>query len=134
MLVESELARIIITESSSSQIVVLKEKAGERAFPIVIGLFEAVSIDRELKELRPERPLTHDLLKSVIEDMGGVLERIVINDLTDNTFFAYLQVAIDGRTVQVDSRPSDALCLAVRTGAPIFVEDSVFGLAAPPGM
>jgi len=131
MLVESELARIIITEASQQQIVVLRELEGKRSFPIVIGIYEALSIDRELKGLRPERPLTHDLLVSVISEMGGTLERIVVNDLRDNTFFAYLEVKVDGRTVQIDSRPSDALCVAVRTGARVFVEDTVFELGSP---
>jgi len=131
MLVESELARIIITEASQQQIVVLRELEGKRSFPIVIGIYEALSIDRELKGLRPERPLTHDLLVSVISEMGGMLERIVVNDLRDNTFFAYLEVKVDGRTVQIDSRPSDALCVAVRTGARVFVEDTVFELGSP---
>jgi len=131
MLVESELVRIIITEASQQQIVVLRELDGKRSFPIVIGIYEALSIDRELKGLRPERPLTHDLLVSVISEMGGTLERIVVNDLRDNTFFAYLEVKVDGRTVQIDSRPSDALCVAVRTGARVFVEDTVFELGSP---
>jgi len=130
MLVESELARLILTDMSSQQIVVLKEKEGPRAFPIVIGFFEAMAIDRQLKGLQVERPLTHDLLKSTIEEMGGRLSRIVVNDLRDNTFFAYLEVALDGQTVRIDSRPSDALALAVRTNAAIYIDDKVFGLAA----
>ena len=132
MLVEAELARIIITETSGQQIIVLKEVNGSRSFPIVIGIFEAMSIDRHLKGVHLERPLTHDLLVSVIEEMGGVLESIAVCDLRDNTFFAYLDVQMNGRRVQIDSRPSDALALAVRSGARIFVEDKVFGLAAPP--
>ena len=132
MLVEAELARIIITETSGSQIVVLRELGGERSFPIVIGIFEAMAIDRHLKGIRIERPLTHDLALSIIREMGGTLESIAVNDLRDNTFYAYLEVSVDGRTVRIDSRPSDALALAVRSGARIFVEERVFDLAAPP--
>ena len=133
MLVECELARIMITETSGQQIVVLREIDGGRNFPIVIGIFEALSIDREVKGVRPERPMTHDLLKSVIEEMGGTLERIVVSDLRGNTFYAYLEVALNGGKLEIDSRPSDALCLAVRCGAKVFVEDKVFDLAVPPG-
>ena len=129
-MVEMELTRILIAETRDGQIIVLKEKNGERAFPIVIGYFEAAAIDRHVKEIPMPRPLTHDLLSSVIRAFGGTLERVVINDLRDNTFFAYLEVALDGQTVRIDSRPSDALALAVRTNAAIYIDDKVFGLAA----
>jgi hypothetical protein len=120
-----ELARIVISETSDQQVIVLREKDGERSFPIIIGIFEAVSIDRHLKGIEIPRPLTHDLVRNVIREMGGELERIVVNDLHDNTFYARLHVQRDGEDIEVDSRPSDAIALAVRTGCPVFVEDSV---------
>ncbi len=125
MEVRMELARVVISETSDQQVIVLREKDGERSFPIIIGIFEAVSIDRHLKGIEIPRPLTHDLVRNVIREMGGELERIVVNDLHDNTFYARLHVRRDGEDIEVDSRPSDAIALAVRTGCPVFVEDSV---------
>ena len=124
-MVEMSLSRILITETRDSQIIVLKEKAGNRSFPIVIGLFEAAAIDRHVKNIRTPRPLTHDLLLSVIQSMAGVLERVVITELKDNTFYAKLVIQRDGDTVEVDSRPSDAIALAVQKQTPIFVEEAV---------
>ena len=124
-MVEMELTRILIAETRDGQIIVLKEKNGERAFPIVIGYFEAAAIDRHVKEVPMPRPLTHDLLSNVIKAFGGKLERVVVNDLRDNTFYGRLIIKRDGETIDVDSRPSDAIALAVQNGAPIFVEEHV---------
>jgi uncharacterized protein len=124
-MVEMELTRILIAETRDGQIIVLKEKNGTRAFPIVIGYFEAAAIDRHVKEQPMARPLTHDLLTSVIKAFGGTLERVVINDLRDNTFYGRLIIKRDGETLDVDSRPSDAIALAVQNSAPIFVEEHV---------
>jgi len=123
--VECELARIIISETTPNQIIVLREKAGARNFPIVIGLIEAMAIDREIKEERLPRPLTHDLLSNVIRGMGGKLERIVVNDLRDGTFFARLKIRSGSELHDIDARPSDAIALAVRCAAPLFVEEKV---------
>ena len=125
MEVRVELARVIISETTDQQVIVLREKGGERSFPIIIGIFEAVSIDRKLKEIEVPRPLTHDLLMDTIREMGGELKRIVVNDLKDNTFFARLHVERDGEDIEVDARPSDAIALAVRAGCPIYAEESV---------
>ena len=133
-LVEVELARIVISETSDQQVILLRERAEpHRSFPIIIGIFEAVAIDRKLKATRTPRPLTHDLLDRVIRELGGALERIVVSDLRENTFFARLEIAAGGRTVSVDSRPSDAIALAVRAEVPIFVAEKVFAQAASPG-
>ena len=128
MIVEVELARVVISETSDAQIVVLREKDGERAFPIVIGIFEAAAIDRKLNDRPLLRPMTHDLLENVIRHLGAKLERVIVNDLHDNTFFARLHLTreADGDVVDVDSRPSDAIALAVRMDVPIFVEEQVF--------
>lgn len=125
MEVQVELARVIISETTDQQVIVLREKAGERSFPIIIGIFEAVSIDRKLKDIQVPRPLTHDLLAGVIREMGGRLTRIVVNDLRDNTFFAQLHVERDGKDIEIDARPSDAIALAVRVGCPVFAEEKV---------
>jgi len=124
-MVEMELARILITDTSEGQIIVLREKNGSRSFPIVIGYFEAAAIDRHVKEIQTPRPLTHDLLRSVIATMGGTLERIVVNNLANETFYAELIISRNGGALTVDSRPSDAIALAVLEGKPIFVEESV---------
>ena len=124
-MVEMELTRILIAETRDAQIIVLKEKNGTRAFPIVVGYFEAAAIDRHVKEIPMPRPLTHDLLSAVIKAFGGKLERVVVNDLRENTFFGRLIIRRNGDILDVDSRPSDAIALAVQNGAPIFVEEHV---------
>ena len=125
MSVQMELSKIIISEMQDSQIIVLKEVDGERRFPIVIGNHEAVAIDRRLKGVPHPRPLTHDLLANVIENLGGEISSIEINDLENHTFFARIHIRRDGQTVQVDSRPSDAIALGIATSVPIYVAEHV---------
>ncbi|MHC5061093.1 MAG: bifunctional nuclease family protein [Planctomycetota bacterium] len=124
---EVELSKIIINESVDQQIIVLKEIEGDRSFPIVIGMTEILAIDRRLKNIELPRPMTHDLLGDVIEQMGGDVEKVVISDLDNGTFYARLHIDMDGETVEIDSRPSDAIALGVGVGAPIFVDEQVFG-------
>jgi len=126
MEVEVELSKIIINEAVDQQIIVLKELDGERSFPIVIGMTEILAIDRRLKNIQLPRPMTHDLLENVIDQIGGEVGKVVINDLSNGTFYARLHINSDGETVEVDSRPSDAIALGVGVGAPIFVDDQVF--------
>ncbi len=123
---EAELSRIIINEMSDQQVIVIKERHGERNFPIVIGIVEIFAIDRRLKGIEPPRPMTHDLLASVIENLGAKIEKIVINDLRHHTFFARIHLSVNGRSIEIDSRPSDAIALCAATKAPIFVADHVF--------
>ena len=123
---EAELSRIIINEMSDQQVIVIKERNGQRSFPIVIGIVEIFAIDRRLKGISPPRPMTHDLLASVIENLGAKIEKIVINDLRQHTFFARIHLSVDGRNVEIDSRPSDAIALCAATKAPIFVAEHVF--------
>jgi bifunctional DNase/RNase len=123
--VEVELSRIIINETSDQQIIVLKERHGERGFPIVIGIVEIFAIDRRLKGIKPPRPMTHDLLDSVIENLGAKIEKIVINDLRSHTFYAQIHLSLNGRTVTIDSRPSDAIALGAASGVPIYVAEHV---------
>jgi len=125
MEVEMELCQIIIQETTEQQIIVLKERHGERAFPIVIGIAEALAIDRRLKGIQPERPLTHDLLFNIITEMDGQLERIEINDLCDHTFYAKLIINKDGQEIEIDSRPSDAIALGAANNMPIYVAEHV---------
>lgn len=134
-MIEMQLSRIVIRETSDQQSVHLREKDGSRQFPIVIGIFEAWAIDRRVRDRKTPRPMTHDLMASLVEALGGKLERIVISDLRNNTFYAKLVFARDGgESVEVDARPSDAIALAVHLDAPIFVDESVIEavLAAPP--
>ncbi|MBN1845052.1 MAG: bifunctional nuclease family protein [Sedimentisphaerales bacterium] len=125
MNVEMELARIIIQETSDQQFIFLKEKHGNRSFPIVIGIHEAVAIDRRLKGIPTPRPMTHELLYRVIEVMGGQLAQVVINDLREHTFYATLVIERNGERLEVDSRPSDAIALGVVDNTPIFVAEHV---------
>jgi bifunctional DNase/RNase len=127
VLVQMELARIIISEINDQQVIFLREVDGGRSFPILIGLFEATSIDRRVKGEIPPRPLTHDLVKLSIEAMGGELQDVVIHTLEDHTYFASLRISKEGELVEVDARPSDAVALAVHytPHLPIYVASEV---------
>lgn len=125
MAVQMELNKIIISEMQDQQIIVLKEVDGDRKFPIVIGVGEAYAIDRRLKGVATPRPLTHDLLASVIEQLGGRIERIEINNLQEHTFFARIHIRQDGQLIEIDSRPSDAIALGIATSVPIYVAEHV---------
>jgi bifunctional DNase/RNase len=120
-----ELTRIIINETSDSHIIFLKEVDGERMFPIVIGFFEASSIERRVKNVTTQRPLTHDLLANTIDLLGGDLQDIYINELREHTYFAKLRIRHEGELIEVDSRPSDAIALAVTVDVPIYVADDI---------
>jgi hypothetical protein len=122
-----ELSRIIISEINDQQVIYLKEIDGERSFPILIGIFEATSIDRRVKGFDSPRPLTHDLVVSVVENMGGELQDVVINELREHTYYARLRVRREGELVEIDSRPSDAIAVAVtcRPPLPIYVAEEV---------
>lgn len=108
----------------------LKETYGVRRLPIIIGQFEAQSIALEMEGIKPPRPLTHDLLKNVIENLGGSISEIIIDELRDNTFYAKIKLDISSMTNDIDSRPSDAIALAVRTGSPLFVAEEVMKAAS----
>ncbi|MCA9113824.1 MAG: bifunctional nuclease family protein [Planctomycetaceae bacterium] len=131
MLVRMELSRIIISEINDQQVIYLTEVDGSRTFPILIGIFEATSIDRRVKGEVPPRPLTHDLLKNSIEQLGGDVQDVVINNLQDHTYYAVIRVQQDGELVEIDSRPSDAIALSVHYSPPlpVYVDDSVLETA-----
>ena len=125
-MVEVELIRIIINETSDQQYIFLGEKEGHRQFPIVIANNEAMAIDRFVKEQTNPRPLTHDLLHCVIERLGGTVVRVEVTELREGTFYANLVMnGKDGEELHVDARPSDAIALAVCNQAPIFVHEDV---------
>lgn len=132
MPVEMRLSRIIISEIHDQQIIYLSEVDGDRQFPIVIGIFEATSIERRIKGIQTPRPLTHDLVVQVIEQMEGEPDSVVINDLRDGTYFAELRVRRGGELVAIDARPSDAIAIAVTCDPPlpIFVVEEVLEEAA----
>ncbi len=131
VMVHMELSRIIISETNDEQVIVLKEVDGARAFPIVIGIWEAVAIDRNIKGKKTPRPMTHDLLENVIRGLDANLDRIVVTDLRDRTFYAKLILRRNGTLVEIDSRPSDAIALAVQMRVPIYVEESVLEEVSP---
>ncbi len=130
-MIQVELSKIIIDEKHQDQIIVLKEKGGDRQFPIVIGLLEASSIKMKLSGIEPPRPMTHDLLVSVFEGLGVALHRLVIDKMVNNTFHAKLEFKFkNGRKKVIDARPSDGVALAVRTNAAIYVDEDVIKKAA----
>jgi len=125
-MVEMELSKIVIGEKRHDQLIVLKEKSGQRILPIVIGLSEASAIKIKISGLKTPRPLTHDLLHSTIEQLEATIDRIIIDKLEENTFHAKIVLRTgSGHTKVIDSRPSDSIALAVRAHAPIFVEDEI---------
>ncbi|HOW69058.1 MAG TPA: bifunctional nuclease family protein [Phycisphaerae bacterium] len=132
MEVRMDLARIVISDTSEQQMIILKERDGARHFPIMIGLTEAMAIDRRVKSTPLPRPLTHDLLANVIGDLNGELEKIVVHDLREHTFYAKLVIRQNGKLIEVDSRPSDAIALGVASDTPIYVEESVLQQVCEP--
>lgn len=129
-MIEMVLSRIVISDKRQSQFIWLKEREGERSFAILIGLCEARAIDFHVKNYEPPRPLTHELLANVITDLSGILERIEITELKDGIYFAKLVIRQDGKVVEVDSRPSDAIALALKHNSPIFCAEEVIDEAA----
>lgn len=131
MPVEVQLSRIIISEINENQVVFLKEVEGDRQFPILIGIFEATSIDRRVKEVPRPRPLTHDLVVNIVDTLGGELDSVVISALKDHTYFANLRIKRDGEIIEIDARPSDAIAVAVTCSPhlPIYVEEEVINEA-----
>lgn len=135
--IECELAQILIAEQRDAQVIVLREKEGERMVPIEIGIVEAMAINRHVQQIETMRPMTHDLLLSVIEGLDATLERIVVSDLVTlkngaGTFYGLLILNLHGQEVEVDCRPSDAVALATRTGCPVFVAEHVLEAIAGP--
>jgi bifunctional DNase/RNase len=125
MLIEMTIKGLMVDPITNTPIVILKDKAGDRVLPIWVGVFEANAIALQIENVATPRPMTHDLLRNIITDLDGSVDRIVVSDLKDNTFFALIHLTVKGEGIAVDARPSDAIALALRTRAPILVEESV---------
>jgi hypothetical protein len=124
-MVEVTVDRILLNPIAEYRVVILKEIGVERYLPIYIGRPEADAIAIRLQGHEHKRPMTHDLLNNVITELGGEVSYIIVNDMRDDTFYARIYVNVDGQEMDIDSRPSDAIALAVRCDAPIFVEEEV---------
>jgi bifunctional DNase/RNase len=109
--------------------VILKDKDGDRVLPIWVGIFEANAIALQIENVATPRPMTHDLLRNIIADLDGQVDRVVVCDLKDNTFYAVIHLTVRGERVAIDARPSDAIALALRTRSPILVEENVIDTA-----
>ena len=129
-MVEVSIDSIRVSLMSQHRVVVLKETDSNRYLPIWIGPFEAEAITLQLQGVQVARPLTHDLLKGVIDQMGATVSHIMVTELKNDTFYAHIVMDIDGKSVEIDSRPSDAIALAVRVKAPVFVAEEVMDNAS----
>lgn len=128
-MIEMIIDSIRVSLMNYQRVVILKEKTADRYLPIWIGPAEADAIAVKLQEVRVERPLTHDLLRSVIDALGATIDSIIVSDLKNDTFYAKIILNVDGKQMEVDSRPSDALALAVRVGVPIYADEVVIDKA-----
>ena len=125
MLIEMTIKGLMLDPITNTPIVILKDKDGDRVLPIWVGLFEANAIALQIENVATPRPMTHDLLRNIITDLDGQVDRIVVSDLKENTFYAIVHLTVRGERVAVDARPSDAIALALRTRAPILVDETV---------
>ena len=125
MQIEMTIKGLMVDPITNMPIVILRDKDGQRVLPIWVGIFEANAIALQIENVATPRPMTHDLLRNVIQDLRATVQKIVVSDLQDNTFFALIYLHLNGDTLAIDARPSDAIALALRTRAPIFVEDRV---------
>ncbi len=125
MQIEMTIKGLMVDPITNMPIIILRDKDGQRVLPIWVGVFEANAIALQIENVTTPRPMTHDLLRNVIHDLKAEVEKIVVCDLQENTFYALIYLGLNGDTVAIDARPSDAIALALRTKAPIFVEDTV---------
>jgi bifunctional DNase/RNase len=125
MLIEMTIKGLIVDPVTNMPIVILKDLAGEKVLPIWVGVFEANAIALQVENVSTPRPMTHDLLRNVIADLDGRVDRVVVSELRDNTFYATIHMTVRGEALAIDARPSDAIALALRTRAPILVADEV---------
>jgi bifunctional DNase/RNase len=125
MQIEMSIKGLMVDPITNTPIVILRDKDGQKVLPIWVGIFEANAIALQIENIATPRPMTHDLLRNVIHDLKAEVQKIVVCDLQENTFYALIYLDLNGGTVAIDARPSDAIALALRTRAPIFVEDTV---------
>jgi len=125
MQIEMSIKGLMVDPITNTPIVILRDKDGQKVLPIWVGIFEANAIALQIENIATPRPMTHDLLRNVIHDLRAEVQKIVVCDLQENTFYAMIYLELNGGTVAIDARPSDAIALALRTRAPIFVEDTV---------
>src|SRR4051794_16834378 len=125
MQIEMTIKGLMVDPVTNTPIVILRDKEGHKVLPIWVGIFEANAIALQIENIATPRPMTHDLLRNIIEDLRASVQKIVVCDLQENTFYALIYLSLNGATVTIDSRPSDAIALALRTRAPIFVEEAV---------
>jgi len=125
MLIEMSIKGLMVDPMAGTPIVILKDKQGDRVLPIWVGVPEANAIALQIENVATPRPMTHDLLRNIITDLEGRVDRVVVSDLKDNTYFAIIHLTVRGERVAVDARPSDAIALALRTRSPILVEEAV---------
>src|ERR1044071_4331994 len=125
MQIEMTIKGLMVDPITNMPIIILRDKDGQRVLPIWVGVFEANAIALQIENVSTPRPMTHDLLKNVIQDLRGRIEKIVVSDLKENTFYALIYLSVGGELMAVDARPSDAIALALRARAPIFVEERV---------
>ncbi len=126
---EVKIRSLLVDPTTNSPIVLLKEVDGESILPIWVGPFEASSIASEIEKMAPQRPMTHDLLRNVIVHMGGEVKRVIVTELKESTFYAVIEIARNGELMILDSRPSDAIALALRVDCPIYIREEVFDLS-----
>src|SRR4051795_4879326 len=131
MQIEMTIKGLMVDPITNTPIVILRDKEGQRVLPTWVGIFEANAIALQIENVTTPRPMTHDLLRNVIQDLKATVQKIVVCDLQENTFYALIYLALNGDTLTIDARPSDAIALALRTRAPIFVEDTVIDSAKP---
>jgi bifunctional DNase/RNase len=127
--IEMTVKGLMIDPITNMPIIILRDHEGQRVLPIWVGVFEANAIALQIESVQTPRPMTHDLLKNVLDDLNARVERIVVCDLRDNTFYAAIYLQTGGGSLVVDARPSDAIALALRTSSPIFVEEDVIQTA-----
>ena len=125
MFIEMKVSGLTMDPITNTPIVILKDLEEKKAIPIWIGIFEASAIATEIEKITFSRPMTHDLLNETLKALGAVVLRVEIHDLRNNTFFANIQLLTDGKEIVIDARPSDAIAIALRAGAPIFVDSKV---------
>ena len=125
MQIEMSIKGLMVDPITNTPIVILRDKDGQKVLPIWVGIFEANAIALQIENISTPRPMTHDLLRNIIQDLKASVQKIVVCDLQENTFYALIYLSLNGGTVAIDARPSDAIALALRTRAPIFVEETV---------